>query len=294
MLNTPLIFDRYQQVRERAPRATTGMAIRDVGSLLDLVHDIDAFVFDAFGVLNVGNTLIEGASARLRELRALGCRIRILTNAASYDHAAAVAKFQRFGLLVAEDEIVTSRQAAITHLDSRAWGVIAAPDDQLSDLRCRVTRLEDDPAAYDAVDGVLFLSSSGWTDARQRVLCQSLLDAPRPVLVANPDLVAPRDDGFSLEPGHYAHLLIDKGVESVRFFGKPYPEVYQLIEASLPGVPAARIAMCGDTLHTDIVGAAARHWRTVLVTQDGLFAGYETRFFCEEAGLFPDWRVARI
>jgi ribonucleotide monophosphatase NagD (HAD superfamily) len=52
--------------------------------------------------------------------------------------------------------------------------------------------------------------------------------------------------------------------------------------------------MCGDTLHTDILGAAARGWRTVLVTQDGLFAGYDTQPFSKQARLFADWRLGRI
>ena len=33
--------------------------------------------------------------------------------------------------------------------------------------------------------------------------------------------------------------------------------------------------MCGDSLHTDILGAAAQGWKTVLVTKDGLFSGFE-------------------
>ncbi len=80
----------------------------------------------------------------------------------------------------------------------------------------------------------------------------------------------------------------------VRFFGKPFPEVYDLIEASLPTGDSDRIVMCGDTLHTDILGAAARGWRTVLVTRDGLFAGHSAPEFCAKAGIYPDWHLARI
>jgi ribonucleotide monophosphatase NagD (HAD superfamily) len=52
--------------------------------------------------------------------------------------------------------------------------------------------------------------------------------------------------------------------------------------------------MCGDTLHTDILGATSRGWRSVLVTQDGMFSGHETDIFCKESGIFADWRVKRI
>ena len=52
--------------------------------------------------------------------------------------------------------------------------------------------------------------------------------------------------------------------------------------------------MCGDTLHTDILGAAARGWRTVLVTRDGLFSGVDAGLYCDRAGLAPTWSVERI
>ena len=52
--------------------------------------------------------------------------------------------------------------------------------------------------------------------------------------------------------------------------------------------------MCGDTLHTDILGAASRGWQTVLVTRDGMFAGLDTGIFCERSALVPTWRLHRI
>ncbi len=261
---------------------------------MDIADQASAFVFDAFGVLNVGETLIEGADRRLEQLRALECQIRILTNAASYDRQGAVAKFQKLGISVLADEIITSRDATLNCLTPGTWGVIAAPEDNMTDIPYEVLRLGDDPDIYDQVSGFLFLSSSGWTNARQALLETTLLKRDRPVLIANADLVAPRDDGFSLEPGHFGHLLVDRGLTQVRFFGKPFPEVYQLVERSLPGVPADRVIMCGDTLHTDILGAIARGWRAVLVTQDGLFAGYDTDEFCAKSRLAPCWHLARI
>jgi ribonucleotide monophosphatase NagD (HAD superfamily) len=40
-------------------------------------------------------------------------------------------------------------------------------------------------------------------------------------------------------------------------------------------VPGHRIAMVGDTLHTDILGGAAMGWRTVLVLDHGLVQGFD-------------------
>lgn len=294
MLTTTGIFERYQQVRSRFPQAETTGPTRDISALTDIAAPGMAFVFDAFGVLNVGETLIKGADKRLDQLRAMGCEIRVLTNAASYDRAGAVAKFQRLGLTIADDEIVTSRDATLQALKPGTWGIAAAVEDELNDIAFDCVRLGDDLADYDRVDGFLLLSSSGWTDASQDLLQTSLRTRSRPVMIANADLAAPRDDGFSLEPGFFGHQLIDNGANDVRFFGKPFPEVYELVEASLPGLVPENIVMCGDTLHTDILGAASRAWQTVLVTQDGLFAGHSTDAFCERADLHPNWRLERI
>lgn len=294
MLTTQSIFDRYEEVRARFPDVSALEASLSITSLLDIADQVDAFVFDAFGVLNVGETMIPGADIRLDQLRARGCAIRILTNAASYDREGAIAKFKRLGLRVEDDEIITSREAALQDLSEGHWGVIAAETDPLNDLPGNVTRLKDNSNHYDKVEQFLFLSTADWTSSRQALLVSSMQQRPRKVLIANADLAAPRDNGFSIEPGHYGHQIADQFPGYVHFFGKPFPEVYDLIEASLPSLTPERIAMCGDTLHTDILGAAARGWRTVLVTQDGLFAGYETQPFSKQAHLFADWRLSRI
>lgn len=294
MQDVETIFTRYQAVRPKMPRASTAGHSHDIASLLDIASEIDAFIFDAFGVLNVGEVLIEGADHRLDQLRERGCAIRILTNAASFDRTRTVAKFHRLGLNVADEEIVSSRDATLLHLDNRHWGVIAASDDRLEDIVFPATRLGDAMADYLAVDGFLFLSSEGWSEARQSLLMAAMEEKPRPLMIANADLVAPRGTTFSLEPGYFGHQIADRYPDHVRFFGKPFPEVYALIEKTLPGIAPSRIAMCGDTLHTDILGAAARGWRTVLVTHDGLFAGFDTQDFSSRSGLYADWRLPRI
>ena len=294
MLSTITAFRRYQEILHRMPSANTTKQTQDIDSITEISNLVSAFVFDAFGVLNVGETLIDGANQRLSELRQRSIHIRILTNAASYGRTETVKKFDRLGLEFDPSEIITSRDAALNALTPLTWGVIAANEDNLTDIRHETIRLGDNASAYDFVDGFLFLSSSAWSLENQKILETSLKRRARPVLIANADLVAPRENGFSLEPGYFGHLLLDAGINDVRFFGKPFPEVYSLAERSLPDLDSNDIAMCGDTLHTDILGAAARNWLTVLVTKDGMFSGHDTQAFCEEAGIFPDWRVERI
>ena len=276
------------------PSASTTKQTQDIDSLIEISNLVSAFVFDAFGVLNVGETLIDGAKQRLSELRAQNNQIRILTNAASYERTEAINKFDRLGLEIYPSEIITSRDAALNALTPVTWGVITAREDNFTDIQHETIRLNDNASVYDLVDGFLFLSSSGWSMEKQKIFEISLKRRARPVLIANADLVAPRENGFSLEPGYFGHLLLDAGIDNVRFFGKPFPEVYHMAEKSLPDLKPHDIAMCGDTLHTDILGAAARSWLTVLVTKDGMFSGHDTQAFCDESGIFPDWKVERI
>ena len=288
------IFERYEAIRGRLPKAKFPQQTRTIGSLMDIADQVDAFVFDAFGVLNVGETPIPGAAARIDALRARGCAIRVLSNAASYNHEGAVEKFRRLGMSIAREEIITSRDATRVSLDERLWGCIATPADDLSDIPGRSVHLGDDPVQYEQVEGFLFLSAAGWSHARQALLCHALKTSPRPLIIANADIAAPRETGFSLEPGCFGHLLLDEIGGDIRFFGKPFADAYTLAEASLGDRAPNRIAMVGDTLHTDIIGGASRGWQTVLVTQDGMFAGHDVRDYCDKSMIKPDWCTERI
>ncbi len=294
MQSTTEIFERYEVIRSRLPQLTVRPSTQDICNLSDIAEHVQAFVFDAFGVLNVGESLIPGADERVAQLRDMGCQIRILTNAASYDRQGAIAKFEALGIALEDDEIITSRDATLQTLTPACWGVVAAAEDELLDIPGSFVRLEEVAADYDKVQGFLFLSSQVWSAKKQALLEVSLLSNDRPVLIANADLVAPRDDGFSLEPGFYGHKLVDLGAQQVQFFGKPFPEVFALAEKSLEGVSPDKIVMCGDSLHTDILGAAARGWNTALITQDGLFASHDTQPFSECSGIHATWRMPRI
>ena len=123
--------------------------------------------------------------------------------------------------------------------------------------------------------------------ALQTRLTETLRRKPRPLVVANPDIVAPREGGLTLEPGLYAHDLADAiGLHSA-WFGKPFPDAFAEARRRLPGLPADRIAMVGDTLHTDVLGGAAAGMGTVLITAHGLFAGRDVAPYIARSGIAP-------
>ena len=294
MLDTSSVFQKYESLRPRLPDFKCPNATIEINSILEIASEVDVFVFDAFGVLNIGENLIPGADLALKTLRDMNKQVRVLTNAASYDKCGTEKKFLDLGLYFAGEEIITSRDAALENVTPGLWGVITAEADNLNDLKAEYIRLADTKPDFDKVDGFLFLSTSCWNPKKQLVLRDSISKNERPVIIANADLVAPRENGFTLEPGFYGHELMDLGSSKVQFFGKPYPAVYKLLTKSLSGTPGDKIAMCGDSLHTDILGAAALGWKTVLVTKDGLFSGFDTKNYCEESGIFPNWRLERL
>ncbi|MEO0379020.1 MAG: HAD family hydrolase [Pseudomonadota bacterium] len=290
---TQAAFDRYEAIRHRMPDAVFPSHTQNCSGLLEIADQFDAFVLDSFGVLNVGETAIPGAVACLHTLRAMGKQLIVLTNAASYTRAVAVARYRSLGFDFAAHEVVSSRDVAVARLDevlpSGHWGAIAAPDDRFEDIPAQVAHWTGQD-----VDGFLLLSSAALDEAKMDVLTDSLADHIRPVVVANPDLVAPRESGLSKEPGFYAHQLADALTLEPIFFGKPFSNAFEDAKSRLGGTAPQRIAMVGDTLHTDILGGASAGFRTVLVRDNGLFAGHSTETFIRASGIRPDFSCASI
>lgn len=294
-LSVEQAFARYEAVRPRLPVARMPGKSLTLPDLSAVADHVDGFLLDAFGVLNVGETAIPGAVARMAALRARGKRLCVLSNAASYPKAALLAKYHRLGFDFAEGEVISSRDAAIARLGGvlpgrPLWAAISAAADGFGDIPARVESLIDDPTLLTRADGFLFLSSVRWTPALHAALAEALARHPRPLVVANPDLVAPTEQGLSLEPGLFAHDLMDRLGVAVHWFGKPFGHAFDDALARLD-LPPARAAMVGDTLHTDVLGGAGAGMRSVLVTGHGLFAGHKAEAFVAKSGLVPDFIV---
>jgi glycerol-1-phosphatase len=289
-LTTDQAFARYEAVRARLPSATFPAASHHAGTLADVADRWDGFILDAFGVLNVGNTPIDGAVARMAELRAMGKKLCVLTNAASYPRSEALTKYHRLGFDFTADEVVSSRDIAAAALpriaDGARWGAIAAEGDSFADLPVDITDLHatDD---WSGIDAFLYLSTARWTPELHQRLLRAMETTPRPLLVANPDLVAPREGGLSTEPGLWAHDIADRTGAALHWCGKPFPDAH-LAAAARTGIAPHRLAMVGDTLHTDTLGGRASGMGTVLITAHGLFAGRDTAPFIAASGIVPD------
>lgn len=283
-------FDRYDAIRDRLPSAVVQQASRQATCLDEVVDYYDGFLLDSFGVLNVGNRAIEGAARVLDDLRQRHIPFRVLTNAASYSSLKAFHNYKHLGLDIRQEEIVSSRDTLFANLSAYSqisqWAAIATPEDQFQDTQLDVSNLFEVSGSWDDVPGFLFLTAENWTQAHQDRLIESLLRHPRPVIVGNPDLVAPRENGLTIEPGFWAHDLWDKTRADVVLFGKPFHHAFDI---ALNAWGAGHYAMVGDTLHTDILGGQAVGLDTICLTQHGLFRNKPLAPFIARSGIMPTW-----
>lgn len=296
-MNTNEAFAGYESLRHRLPAVIRDGGCRYVPNLDSLTDEIDTFLLDAFGVLNIGETAIAGVPERVAGLQEAGKRVIVVSNAAGQPHADLMAKYTRLGYNFAPEDVITSRKTILHALASepaRKWGLMATESLGRADLEdLDVTFLAQDPRDYDAAAAFLLLGAAMWTDERQQLLETSLKRNPRPVYVGNPDIVAPREHGFSIEPGHYAHRLADATGSAVIFFGKPFGNIFDLALARLGTFDPARTVMVGDSLHTDILGGQAAGLKTALIAGYGFFAGHEVEPPIATSGIQPDYILQR-
>ena len=292
-LDAEFVYRRYEEIRPRLPQASFPELSRRIEHLGDLIDEIDVFVLDGYGVLNVGKRCVPGAPERVSALRAAGKRVFVLTNGASYPVAHSVERYRGLGFDFTRDEIVSSRDAlakALANRQDRCWGFAATEMAEIGELARHSLRLRDDPADYDAVDGFVLLGTGDWNRARNDLLLASLRTRPRPVLVGNPDLVSPREDGLAAEPGLFAHEIADLTGCVPEFYGKPFANAFELVREWIdPDIPPQRIAMVGDTLQTDILGGAGMGWRTVLVLSHGILKGFPAGSLDRLSNIRPDF-----
>jgi glycerol 3-phosphatase-2 len=298
----PLLdFDRawraYLDAAPRLPAVPAPVTPLRVAGAAEIAAAFDLVLLDAWGVLNLGDSVISTAPAAVADLRRRGKRLVVLSNDGGSDKAMAVAKHRRRGFDFAADEILAGIDllpdvlAALPPVER--LGLIADDPLPLADLTGRMRRLGDRGADYDDVEGFVFLSSDEWSEERQAKLRASIARRRRPLVVGNPDIVSPGPDAIYAEPGFYAHRLATELEIAPIFLGKPYPAIYRRLAERHKDIAPARVLCVGDTPQTDVLGGRNAGHRTLLV-EDGFCRGRDALALCRESGIWPDFIAKRL
>lgn len=286
-----------------APQSGILKSTQPIAGLAEIAGPYDAFLLDLWGVLHDGVNAYPGALAALREMKAAGKVIGILSNGPR--RAAAVAQRS------AELGITPDLYDVIHSSGEETWLALAGRgDDWTAGLgrRCLTIVPPKDSSLLAGLDLELagsparadFVLLSG-TDRPEETVAdyeaqlQTILKHRLPMICANPDLEVVRGNAREICAGAIAARYESLG-GPVRYFGKPYPEVYERCLQALGSPPRQRILAVGDSLRTDIAGAARAGLDSLFVvggihrtelTASGSFDKARFAGLCERWGAVP-------
>ena len=235
----------------------------------------DGFVCDVWGVLHDGVSPYPGAAECLRQLRALGKPVLLLSNAPR-PAPAIMRQLSGFGFDAGPaghyDRLITSGDATRAAMAGGYYGTSLlhiGPDRDLpllEGLDVEIGTLANSQFAL--CTGLFDDETEGPEDYRG--LLKDLLARGLPMLCANPDNVVMRGGKQIYCAGAVARAYAAMG-GAVTFFGKPWPGVYSLCLDALREilgrpVSPSRVLAIGDGLHTDIAGGNAAGMPTLFLS----------------------------
>lgn len=222
----------------------------------------DALLFDLDGVIYRGDEVVEGAPETIEAVRSAGASVVFLTNNSSRTPERVVEKLVRLGVKTDVSEVMTSATATADMLARSGGGTAYVIGGE------GVTRALVD-AGIDVVDGepprvdlVVVGIDDDFTYARLRT-ASVLVQRGARLVATNADRTFPATGG-ELWPGAgalVAALEASTGVEA-EVVGKPHAPLF---EAALRRSGGSTPLVIGDRLDTDIAGANALGWDSMLV-----------------------------
>lgn len=225
---------------------------------------------DVWGVIHDGVHLYPGAAERLRGWRDEGRQVILVTNAPRTAEAVEQ-QLGRIGLPSdCWDAIATSGEAGISALNAvgSPVGFIGTPGDRAV-LEGRGVRIADGDDFTDlgctGIDGVR-LHAEDYRDELDRCLGRGVT-----LHCLNPDRVVIRGGVEEACAGAIADLYEAMG-GAVEWYGKPHAHIYEHAFHLAGDPPRESVLAVGDSLRTDVLGAARMGLDTVFVA-GGIHAG---------------------
>ncbi|MBV9825116.1 MAG: TIGR01459 family HAD-type hydrolase [Alphaproteobacteria bacterium] len=255
------------------------MTIRQIDGMRALAPAYEGFILDLWGVVHDGVAPFPGVLDCMARLRAAGKRVVLLSNAPrrSDDVVRRIAKIG-----VPEDHfdgVMSSGEEAWQFLARRADPFYAALGRRCLHI-CSDRDLEIreglDLQFVDDVDTADFLLNTGpaeWDNTIEDYapVLDVALRRDLPMVCANPDLVVIHAGKAALCAGALAEHY-ERAGGRVRWHGKPFPSVYDSCLDLLGLADKRRILAIGDSLRTDIAGAAAAGIDSLFIVS-GIHAG---------------------
>lgn len=218
------------------------------------IKDIECFVLDMDGTINLGYTLIPGAMDFINLLQGKGIPFYFFTNNSSKAPADYVKKLEKLGFSgMTRKNIMTSGDVMLHFLKTHCEGVpeiylAGTPELEVQFKEAGIKLLGPDCKTADfAVLGF----DTTFNFEKADTLCR-LVASGVPFVATNIDRVCPLEGGaFMPDCGSMACMIEHATGVAPRFVGKPFSETVEFIAAKT-GIPRNKTAMVGDRLYTDV------------------------------------------
>ena len=266
------------------------MSVQLIGGVRELAPRYNGFILDLWGVIHDGVTPIPGAVDCLRSLIDAGKRIVLLSNAPRRADDV-VRRITAVG-------VPSGLYHDVMSSGEEAWQCLQRRDDPFYAAlgrRCLHIGSERDLEIREGLDleyvdapeeaqFILNTGPAGWDDRIEdyEPVLRNALGRGLPMICANPDLVVMRGSTLHLCAGGLAKWYEEEGGH-VRWHGKPFRSVYDSCLRLLGIADRSRILAVGDSLRTDIAGAAGAGIDSLLIA-----GGIHAEEFGRTAERVPD------
>ena len=248
------------------------MTVRVIDGMLALAPKYDGFILDLWGVVHDGTAPFPGVLDCMERLIGAEKRLVLLSNAPRRSDDV-MRRIARIGIPERlYHGVMSSGEEAWQHLNHRDDPFYAALE-----IRCLHIGSERDLDMREGLDLAFvetpaeadFILNTGpaeWDDTIETYMpvLQAALTRQLPMVCANPDLVVVHNGKPALCAGALAEEYQRLG-GGVRWHGKPYPSVYDSCLGLLGISEKRRILAIGDSLRTDIAGAAGAGIDSLLI-----------------------------
>ncbi|MGC2199282.1 MAG: TIGR01459 family HAD-type hydrolase [Stellaceae bacterium] len=266
------------------------MKLRLIDGMRELAPVYDGFILDLWGVIHDGIAPMPGAIDCLRSLKETGKRTILLSNAPRRADDV-IRRITAIGVPAdLYQHVMSSGEEAWLHLHRRddpfyaALGRRCLHIGSQRDMEIREGLGLDFVNSAEDADFILNTGPAGWDDSIEDYapLLRRALIRDLPMVCANPDLVVMRGTTLHLCAGALAKWYEEAGGR-VRWHGKPFRSVYDACLALLGLEDRSRILAVGDSLRTDIAGAAGAGLDSLLIA-----GGIHSEEFGAPGGQAPD------
>jgi HAD superfamily hydrolase (TIGR01450 family) len=255
-----------------------------------LVEAFDHFLIDLDGVVYIGTTAISGSVETIHELRRRGKHVRFITNDPRHDARFYADKLSSMGLETPPEEVLPVAGAVPAYLEAQG---------ELPGLRTHVVGSRElkgylaergleivEGAAAEQAEVVLVGGSIDFDYEQLKIAGRAARQA-RYFLVTGVDAAFPMPDGPWPGAGAVAAGIGYMAGRQPVVVGKPEPWLFRAAAETLP--PGGRIAMVGDNLDSDILGAQRAGYSTILV-----LSGHSAQADLDRSDVRPDYVLERL